>query len=448
MNLNRSRRRFLRSIGLVAAATALPFRKGILQAQPQAIPKRFAALKYCNGISPENWFPTDSSLDFKLAEPTRFLAPFESVKDQLLVFRNISILASRGPAGSHTAGMVTFLTGSEDLSDEGRAFGDISIDQYIAENHPIPSAVQSIQLVVAGGGRDRGAISYRAPSQRLVPDPNPINTYTRLFGSLDSVQTDESLARDLANNKSVLDFVATDLSNLKNALGTNDRERLDSHLESIRSVETELEAIHAAGVCEGPARPVLTDVLNDPVNIPTISRLNMDMIATAFACQRTHVATHAWASGAGAISFPFLTYQGVPIDDQIHYLSHYGNDAERKEKHALGLLWHYQQMAYLLERLAALPDDDGQSILDHSVVMIGTENGRAPAHSIAQIPFMTAGSANGFFRTGRCVTFSEGPNGEGRAHNDLLITLTHAFDAPRTTFGDKKYCSGPLEGLT
>lgn len=48
----------------------------------------------------------------------------------------------------------------------------------------------------------------------------------------------------------------------------------------------------------------------------------------------------------------------------------------------------------------------------------------------------------GGLRTGRFVQY------KGVSHNNLLVSILNLFGDTRTTFGEAKYCTGPLTGLT
>ena len=103
--------------------------------------------------------------------------------------------------------------------------------------------------------------------------------------------------------------------------------------------------------------------------------------------------------------------------------------------------WHMEQIASFLTQLDAVVEEDGATLLDHSAVLIGTDNGAG--HSIDNVPFVLAGSAGGSFRTGRCITCEP-----KTPHNRLLMALAEAFVEPVKSFGDPKYCDGgALTGL-
>jgi hypothetical protein len=75
------------------------------------------------------------------------------------------------------------------------------------------------------------------------------------------------------------------------------------------------------------------------------------------------------------------------------------------------------------------------------------------AHNHDDTPFVLIGGANGQLKTGNLATFPLDQSGQGsptmppkgdRSHNDLLLTLAKVMGAPRTTFGESSYCTGPI----
>jgi hypothetical protein len=55
-----------------------------------------------------------------------------------------------------------------------------------------------------------------------------------------------------------------------------------------------------------------------------------------------------------------------------------------------------------------------------------------------------AGSAGGYFKTGRYIEF----NGQKLGHNRLMVSLLNAMGIEADEFGNPEYGTGPLPGLT
>jgi len=82
----------------------------------------------------------------------------------------------------------------------------------------------------------------------------------------------------------------------------------------------------------------------------------------------------------------------------------------------------------------------GNSLLDESVVFIGSELSDPPTHDKKNMPFLLAGNGGGL-RTGRMLNFN------GRSHNDLLSGILNLFGANANSFGDSRYNSGAITNL-
>jgi hypothetical protein len=438
VGLSPSRRGFLRALGLTSLAAMPVFRAGIRQARADVpvVAKRFVGVKYCQGTRFAQWWPTGTGTEFPLAMLSPLLTPFERVKQKIIVPKGLKLSASLGPGGSHNAGMATFLTGIEVERNVGEsASGGISLDQYLANKIGVGTRFASIVHAV----KPFSTISFRGRLQPVAPVGDPLTLYKRLFaGLVDDLGNDlpsAEVERLRAKRKSILDHNAKEITAIEAQLGGLDRRRLHMHTESIRSVER----IFADGqLCERPGPPAAAD-LSDLNNVPAVTRAHLDLLVLALSCGLTRVATFSFAGGAQGFSFPWLG-----ISDGWHGMSHYGNsDVTGTEKYLKALTWVYEQIAYLLERMDGIIEADGGTLLDHSAVLVGTDNGQGNSHTINDIPFVLAGSAGGVFRTGRFIDYPS-----NTAHNGLLISIANAMGAPVETFGNPIYCNGPLPGLT
>jgi hypothetical protein len=177
-------------------------------------------------------------------------------------------------------------------------------------------------------------------------------------------------------------------------------------------------------------------------NMPAVGRLQMDFLAAAFACDLTRGATLQWTHAESNQTFPWLNISGAH-----HVISHAGDsDAAAQENLTKINTWYATQFAYLLGKLAAVPEGAG-TLLDNTVVMWCIEVGKGNNHAHRDLPFLLAGSCGGRLRTGRFVDYMA--NGAaGRPHNDLLVSLARAMGTQDTTFGDPAHVTGPLSNLT
>lgn len=422
------RRAFLRG------ALALPLLGIVRDASPRGReatgPRRFVAFFTPNGTenSQTAWRPTGGETDFQLSP---ILEPLEPFRRHLLVLDGLGLESSyAGTDGEgHRGGAASVLTGAVP------GVGGISVDQELANRIGGATRLPSLELSVQSfGSSPLSRISYAAAGVPLAPENDPRAVFDRLFGEL---QLDPDAARAaLRRRHTIFDALQADFAALDGRLGAEDRRRLDEHLTALRELEARLDAVPVLdGACTVPDLGELPD-LRDPGAMPAIGRAQMDLLAAAFACDQTRVASLMWSRGGSYVTYPWLG-----IAEAHHDLGHHADDdADANAKLTAINRWYAEQLAYLAGALAVIPEGDG-TVLDHTVILWCNELSKPNVHSRRDMPFVLLGGAAGAFRTGRYLRYP------GVAHNDLLVSILHAFGADVTTFGDPRFCTGPLPGL-
>jgi hypothetical protein len=243
------------------------------------------------------------------------------------------------------------------------------------------------------------------------------------------------LAQLRAERQSVLDFLKDDIGRLRARVSAQDRARLDAHLGGLRGIEQELANVGSS--CQAPTLPAKFDPHAMEL-YPTVGRLQTDLMLLALTCGMTRVATFMWAN---ADSWQF--YPWIGVNEEHHELSHSGEtDTVNSAKLIKINAWHSEQVAYVLDRLAAVPETGGGTMLDSTVLLWGNELGAGNTHTYQNIPWVLAGGAGGYFRMGRSLKYVNQP------HNNLLVSICHAMGLTDvTTFGIPELCTGPLSGL-
>jgi hypothetical protein len=425
-----SRRAVLRG---VSGVVALPLLEAMAQAVP---PRRFVVVFSPNGTVYPSWLPTGTETGFTLSP---ILAPLQPHLARLLVLGNLNVKsADVGPGDGHQKGIAHLLTATEMESSNLFGFvgwaGGISVDQQIAKAVGGQTRFPSLELgVQVPGAKVYDRLCYAGAAKPLPPMDDPHAVFERLFGG----DTDPAAAaKRKAQRKSVLDGVKADLAALSPRVSAADRLKLDGHLTSVRELELRLAASAAPGPsCARPADPGAVAV-TDPLLFPAIGKLQTDLLVMALACDLTRVASLQWSSASSPVVFSWL---GMALDH--HELSHRADsDATAQGQLVAMHKWYAEQFAYLLSRMEAA-NETGGSLLDHSAVLWGNELGKGNTHSHDHVPFVLAGSASGYFRTGRLI------DAKGASHSDLLVSCLNAMGVAATTFGNPAYCSGPLPGL-
>ncbi len=411
---------------------------------PDGYPLRFVVFFNPNGCWPATWFPTGTETEFTLAQSMVALEPF---KDKLVILDGIDMPAvDAGPGEDHQQGMGGVLTGrplqaGSFVGGDGSlaGWGDgISIDQRIAQHigatTPLASVEAGIRASAYTGSEVRSRIVYAGAAQPLPPEDNPSGIWGRMFGDFSGDPTEMAVLR--AKRVSVLDTVKGQFDAVRTKAGVEDRERLDQHADLVRDLELRLQNEPVLGEhCVLPGAPAAVNP-DDAGSMHLVSQAHIDLIAMAFACDVTRVASLQYSNGANHHTFPFI---GSNSDG--HGLSHaVEDDAVAWAEWTSRQTWYCEQFAYLLGKLAAIPEGD-VTMLDHTVVLWVNELSKGNTHSHQRMPFVLAGSAGGYFRTGRYCTYVNAP------HNDLLVSLQNAFGIDEQTFGAPEFCNGPLANL-
>lgn len=452
------RRRFLQALGV--GASMLPF-VPVLEAHAKAAPppKRVVFFFTTNGTIHERWLPKMSASG-KL-ELSPILSPLEKLKSKLLVVDGLShrVILEKSDRSGHSAGMNTALTGrTNKIVDpahplQSMATG-ISLDQFLADKIGAATKLRSIEcgVQVEPYTKAFAALSYRGKLQPMLPENSPYRVFDRLFRDVpDPGAPDGAAASELlADRKRVLEAASKDLDALRGRLPEADRVKMEAHITAIRAIEHSLTTgagITAGHACRKPDLGPPLDVWKND-NIPAIAKLQMDLVAMALACDLTRVATVQFGNAGASHRFTwlgrdFVTDPALPTGDGargFHALAHREADPESRAKLVKIHTWYSQQFAYLLEKLASIPEAGG-SVLDHTAVVWLNELGTGGTHGHERTPWVIGGSAGGFFKTGQLLSFP------GEPHNRLLLTLCHAMGVATDAFGDPDYCkAGPLSG--
>jgi Protein of unknown function (DUF1552) len=419
-----ARRQLLRSAG--AALIAAPFAR--LLAAPRrvraaGVPKRIIFWFSPNGTVHKHWRPTGSELDFSFPAGS-ILEPLAERRAGLLILDGLNFEKVRG--GSHEGGMEHMLTGG----------GAPSVDQFIAQRLNVMTPFPSIELGVqtsAWGAGVQTRMSYNDQHGYIHPDDDPVAVFRRLFGG---GSADDSMGDGPSPDARVLDLVRGELKDLKQTLGSLERQKLDAHLTSIQQLSRRVGGL-AAGSCGELSVPTLMDSKSNE-QFPSVGELQMDMLVAAAACDLSRVLSLQWTH---TVSPTILSWAGA--SEGHHELSH------KDDSNTAGVAsfveterWFATQFATFLGKLEAVSEPDGSgTLLDTSTVVWVKELGDGRLHDYKSVPFIVAGGGNGHWQLGRYLQF------DGAPHQKLLVSLCQSMGVATETFGVPDF-SGALAGLT
>ena len=428
------RRAVLKAAGV---SFALPFLDamvpaGTALAQSAAVPKLRTGFFYIphgaimgntsHGPSLDKWTPSGSGATFKLSP---ILASLEPYKKYVTSFGNLQNAATAGSVHSFTP--ATWLSATRPDTGAPRAHMATTLDQVIAkiigQETPLPSLEVAAETTVqsaAGGGGYYSTLSFRDAESPLPMEPNPRKVFLQLFGEGDTPQERATIN---TRTNSLLDLILEGTKSLKGSLGNGDRAVLDGYLESVREVErrTQKAAAKDLSAFTIPEAPVgELDSFAEQVT------LMFDLVALAYQADLTRVASYIMAAEGTN-----RTYNHIGIPDSFHPVSHHANDLTRIEKLAKIQTWHLEQFAGFVKKMAETPDGQG-SLLDHSILMYGSNMSNSDRHDNYPEPNIVVGGGNGKMRLGgqHLVLPERTPIA------NLHLTLLQKVGVERGAFGD------------
>lgn len=433
MSTRLSRRLFLRASGV---AIALPFLESLL---PQSArgdshdpTKRFVSLFFPNGTTRrEDWALGGSGTDYTMGSAHASLEPFRS---KLSMLRNLD--GDYGGAPDHSRGTASFLTGAP-IGGMTNPEVDISIDQAIANELDPATALRSFHLgptPYPGGppsdtGWPSGYNTYISWSSRSSPNP-PLESARVAFDRI-YVPAGEDPAqaqKRLRLRQSVLDHTLDQIDAIAPRLGAEDSQKLEQYLTAVREVESNLQGPSLDPGC-GDDVDVPVDGLAFAQHTPAI----LEVIALALRCDATRIVTYSMDYGFGNKNFGFLG-QG---NFNHHTLSHSGTEPATIAAHQAIVRWYMSQIALFLGLLDDI-DEGGMTLLDNSVVFVGSDVGDPWPHSHQDLPVIVAGGGGGALSPGRLIDAS------GASYGSVLLALADAMDAPLGVFAG---ATSPFSGL-
>jgi Protein of unknown function (DUF1552) len=384
------------------------------------------------GPEMDRWTPSGAGESFKLSP---ILAPLEAHKRYVTSFGNIE---NRAPMSSvHTLVPATWLSGVRPDEKATGAKMAPTIDQMIAEqigkDNVLPSLEVASETTSQSAACGTGAcyysstLSFRNATTPLPMEFNPRKVFVQLFGAGDTPEERATLSHRRA---SVPDMINGRANELKADLGPTDRAVLDGYLESVRETERRVEKASQRDLTG-------IDLPDTPIGeLPDFDaqvKLMFDLIALSFQADITRVASYIMvAEGTNR------TYNHIGVSDAFHPLSHHANNKERIEKLVKVQHYHVERFAEFVDKLAKTPDGEG-SLLDHSMLMYGSNMSNSDRHNNYPLPIILVGGARGALKGGQHVQLPE-----YTTLSNLHLTVLNKAGVEVKAIGDS---SGAIAGV-
>ncbi len=373
-----SRRSLLRGAGVAMTLPLLDamtpaFARRTRAAEDKAVPRRMVAIQTNMGILPENFFPAKEGKDYEL---TKYLEILKDHRRDMTVFTGVS---HPDVDGAHEAER-SFLSATPHPG--GAAFkSTISLDQYALEH--LGPVVRFPGLTLAVNAEATQGMSFTRSGAKIPPEKSPAAIYRQMFvqGKPEEI---EARIEELRQGRSLLDVVGESAKRLEQKVGPADRERLEQYYAAVRDLELKLQQAQEWERRPKPAAPG-TELKDNPEPRQLIDRIKLmlDVARMGIEVDATRVVTLFINTFSIVAELPGVT-------QETHQLTHHGNRPE-----ALGQLTTIESAHFrvLNDFLAGLKTakEDGQTVLDRTMVLYGTPMGSANSHANNNLPVLLAG---------------------------------------------------------
>lgn len=387
--MNLDRRGFLKAAGVALALPVMDVSPLRVSAQSKSEPprRRMVLIDLTFGLHAPNFFPKKAGRDYELTPYLQVLKEFRND------FTVISGVSHPEVDGGHMA-RVSFLTAApRPLSPSFK--NSISVDQVAAARIGDKTRFSSLSLSSLTGT----SISFTHTGVEIPPDRSPAALFAKLF--LDGTEQErQRQIQKLKDGQSVMDSVLDQAKRMQKRMGTSHGEKLDQYFTAVRETEQALLKSEAwqlkpkAKVNVPPPKDI-----TDSSDIIGRSRLMYDLMHLALQTDSTRL-----------ITFLNSGINGVPVIDGVtqdyHALSHHAQVESRLAE--LKLIEEAQLKVFgeFLQKLRSTKEE-GATLLDNTMVLLGSEMGNANSHDCYNLPTIIAG---GGFKHGQHLAFNTKDN--------------------------------------
>jgi hypothetical protein len=433
------RRTFLKAAGV---SLGLPLLESMVPAQTLlrktagAGASRVGFVYVPHGAIMDQWTPAKEGTGFEFP---RILKPLEPFRERVNIISGLGHRAADSTA-VHSLSPTTWLSGVRPKPTQGLdAFAGITADQiaaqHIGQDTVLPSmevAIEDYSALIGACDRDYGCIymntlSWRTPTTPMPMEINPRKVFERMFGGGGSAAQRAARRKE---DQSILDAILGETKSLQNTLGSTDKATLDEYLDNVREIERRIE--RAAAATSDPSLQVPETPAGVPFSYDEHVALMFDLLAVAYQANITRVFTFMMAREVSNRTYPQV---GVP--DGHHATSHHQNRGDKIEKLIKIQNYHLSLFTKFLGKLQAMPDGDG-SVLDHSVLLYGSNMSNSNAHNHFPLPNLLIGGAQGRMKGGRHLKYDD-----HTPMTNLLVTMLDKVGVELESLGDS---NGRLAG--
>ncbi len=373
-----------------------------------------------NGFHSREWWAEGSGPQMKLG---KVLDPLTDYREKLLFVRGLyNEQATKGNIHSSQTG--NLLSGAP-IASGGEIRSGTSFDQLLAQTvgrtTKVPSLVLGCEKSNPSVHKNYSMLYSSHVSWSSPTTPTPLEIYPAL--AFDRLFKDEVRRGD----KSVLDAVMSDASDLRRQVSTADRRKLDEYLDSVRDVEQRIDSAGKRGELQG-WRPTLQEpniprpAEGIPQDISEHMRLMSDILVLAFQTDTSRIVTLKLNNDHSSLRFPHLG-----VDYMIHHLLSHSDTEDWLKVNR----FFVEQLAYIASRLEGIQEGE-RTALDNSMLMFCSSM-MTGNHNNDELPVVIVGRGGGRLQTGRVVNYRDQSN---RQMCRLFLSMMDKSGLPMKSFGD------------
>jgi hypothetical protein len=260
----------------------------------------------------------------------------------------------------------------------------------------------------------------------------------------------------------VLDLVHGEYKTVRPLLARDDLHKLDAHTAALSDLEQRLRIGGMGGpvampgaACRVPPASLFEPTGNAYPGSPALYKANFEAmtrtVQAAFACDLTRVAllcvdeplASDWGYTNGA-------WGSADAHDLLHKTSFNAGGTLKNNPDAMRAVQTLHQLEArqfvgMLDLLRQIPEADGKTLLDHTIVLWCSQIGEH-GHDVDHLPWIIGGGSAAGFAPGRYLRYPR-VGGKGVPHNNLFVSIAQAMGVTTSSFGNPAVCTGPLDRL-
>lgn len=357
---------------------------------------------------------------------TPTLAPLHKVKDRVSLITGLDRKFQHG-TDSHAQAASCFLTSVAPFEVKNSAYPLArTLDHIVADNIGQSTPYSTLELSCNDHKNNIESIYFDnmswygtghvAPSMR-----SPRKVYDRLFGT-------ESNSRF----RNITDLALGNAQDLSKSLSQQDKHKFNEYFEAIRTIEKRMDRIDSM-----KAELKKAKVARPADHLPRKEYIFLmgDLMVTSLQIGLTNVAT--FMAGPERWTTP-TNWEGILDKPHSHHAMTHSIHVHLENLLKLDR-FHISAYARLIEKMDAIEEAGGTTLLDNTIFTLGAGLGDGTTHQYNDLPIIVAGGAGGKFKLGKHIHCKpETPLA------NLWLTYLQALNIDRKEYADSNGTVGEI----